>query len=156
MLSGPGEWEKELQVLVDADIRAYQDPNKLVRKGGRRGTIKDGHISSNTQAGNPTETEDFSLLLDNRSRRDGTGETQQTLSWIWLTENTHSNQDGDKILQIEWSKSCARAARAAEEVCLVKEEMRRVVEFLKWKSKWWVLRTGHWSADEGLAEGLRA
>ena len=64
-LSGPGEWEKELQVLADADIRAYQDPNKLVRKGGRRGTIEDGQISSNTQAGNPTETEDFSLLPDN-------------------------------------------------------------------------------------------
>ena len=72
-----------------------------------------------------------------------------------MTESAHSNQDGDEILQIEWSKSRARAARAAEEVRLVKEEMRRVVEFLKWKSKWWVLRTGHWSADEGLAEGLR-
>jgi len=155
-LLGPGEWEKELQVLADADIRAYQDPNKLVRKGGCQGTIEDGQISSNTQAGNPTETEDFSLLPDNQSRWDGTGETRWTLSWIWLTENPHSNQDGDEILQIEWSKSHACAARAAEEVRLVKQEMHRVVEFLKWKLKWWVLRTGYWSADEGLAEGLHA
>jgi hypothetical protein len=28
-LSGPGDWEKELRVLEDADIRAYQDPNRL-------------------------------------------------------------------------------------------------------------------------------
>ncbi len=28
-LSGPGGWEHELQILSDADIRGYQDPNQL-------------------------------------------------------------------------------------------------------------------------------
>jgi len=28
-LVGPGEWEKALQVLVDGDIRGYQDVNRL-------------------------------------------------------------------------------------------------------------------------------
>ena len=78
------------------------------------------------------------------------------LSWIWLTGTAHGNQDGDEVLQIEWCKSRARAARAKEEVRLVKEEMRRVVEFLKWKSEWWHMRAEHCLADGGIAEGLRA
>ena len=47
-------------------------------------------------------------------------------------------------------------ACAAEEVLLIREEMRRVIEFLKWKSKWWVLKAEHQSEDNGIAEGLHA
>jgi len=157
LLSGSGEWEQELQVLEDADIRAYQDPNKLVKKKGRPGTVEDGQISSNVPARHVEEAaEEFNLFPDERTRRDGTGETRRTLSWIWLTGTAHGNQDGDEVLQIEWCKSRARAARAKEEVRLVKEEMRRVVEFLKWKSEWWHMRAEHCLADGGIAEGLRA
>ena len=63
-LSGPGEWENELRVLADADVRSYQDPSKLSRKRGRPGTFKDGHASTHIEEG--METEDFDLLLDKR------------------------------------------------------------------------------------------
>ncbi len=77
--------------------------------------------------------------------------------WIWLTGNIATNrEEGDEILQIEWAKSRARAARAAEEVLLLREEMRRVIEFLKWKSKWWVSRVEYQSEDGDMAEGLCA
>jgi hypothetical protein len=161
VLSGPGGWEDELRVLADADIRAYQDPKQLLRKRGRQGTIEDDHLSGNLEAGDfeeASETEDFSLLREKRSQRDGTGETRRTLSWIWLTGNVAANQEdeGDEILQVEWAKSRARAARAVEEVLLLREEMRRVIEFLKWKSEWWVSRAEHQSEDKGMAEGLHA
>ena len=65
------------------------------------------------------------------------------------------NED-DEILQIEWAKSRARAARATEEVLLLREEMRRVIEFLRWKSEWWMSRTERQPPDTALAEGLRA
>ena len=161
MLSGRGEWENELRILADTDIRAYQDPNQLLRKRGRPGTVEDDHVSRKVQASNfeeAAETPSFSLLPETRTKRDGTGETRRTLSWIWLNGNVGVGPDDecDEILQVEWAKSRARAARAAEEVLLLREEMRRVIEFLKWKSKWWVSKamSPSLSEDQGLAEGL--
>jgi hypothetical protein len=158
-LSGPGGWEDDLRVLADADIRSYQDPNKLSKKRGRPGTLEDGCITAAIEAANEgedMEAEDFNLIPEKRDRRDGTGETRRMLSWIWLTGNNAGNHEGDEILQIEWAKSRARAARAVEEVLLLKEEMRRVIEFLRWKSEWWMSRTGRRPADTALDEGLRA
>lgn len=152
-LSGPGEWENELRVLVDADVRSYQDPNKLSRKRGRPGTFEDGHASTHMEEG--MEMEDFDLRPETRDRRDGTGETRRTFSWIWLTA-VNPDGDGDEILQMEWAKSRARANRAREEVLLLKEEMRRVIEFLKWKSQWWLSKAEDRPADDALAEGLLA
>ena len=161
VLSGHGDWESELRDLADADIRAYQDPNKLVKKVGRLGTMEDQQISRNIKTDGfeeAMETEEFTLLPEQRDWRDGTGETRHVLSWIWLTGNGAANADNseDEILQIEWAKSRACAARAAEEVLLLKEEMRRVLEFLKWKADWWILRVGLRSETKGTAEGLHA
>jgi hypothetical protein len=49
-----------------------------------------------------------------------------------------------------------RAACVTEEVLLLREKMRRIIEFLKWKSGWWVSRAAYPSEDKGLVEGLRA
>jgi hypothetical protein len=57
---------------------------------------------------------------------------------------------------MEWAKSRARANRAREEVLLLKEEMRRVIEFLKWKSQWWLSKAEDRPASDDLAEGLFA
>lgn len=40
--------------------------------------------------------------------------------------------------RLEWSKARARAARWSEEVTLLREEMRRVLAFLRWKSSNWL------------------
>ena len=45
-LSGPGEWEAELKVLADADIRGYQDPNTLQKQVGRQGIWEDGQVAA--------------------------------------------------------------------------------------------------------------
>ena len=45
--------------------------------------------------------------------------------------------------RIEWSKARARQARWKEEVLLLREEMRRVLEFFKWKSRDWFWKSGN-------------
>ncbi|KAF9034610.1 hypothetical protein BJ165DRAFT_1319764, partial [Panaeolus papilionaceus] len=151
-LCGRGDWEEELRVLADADIRSYQDPNKLKRSEGRKGTLTDEQLAQLKQQGLEDDE-------DEDNKRDGTGETGRTISWIWLGRGASTkNMDADKILQAEWAKSRARVLRAKEEVPLLKEEMRRVLQYLEWKAKKWLsqaqLRRG--MVDSTLQEGLNA
>ena len=58
---------------------------------------------------------------------------------------------------MEWAKAKARANRWEEEVILLDEEMRRVLEFCKWKASWWGEQINRREGlAEPLAEGLRA
>ena len=159
-LSGPGDWEAILQVLEDKDIRGYQDPNRLRVRQGRRGILDDEQLAASTpDVVADNNNANITLFNEPRGRRDGTGETRRTLSWIWTTNsNAASPEDSsDDILRAEWAKSRARAARATEEVLLLREEMRRVLEFLAWKADWWS-RQVSWRKDinKDLAEGVCA
>ncbi|KAF9472822.1 hypothetical protein BDN70DRAFT_818093, partial [Pholiota conissans] len=136
-LAGPGEWEKAFRVLEDSDIRGYQDPNRLRQRVGRRGVLEDDQLDK-LQDPTTKVAEEFTLFNEIRKRRDGTGETHRTLSWIWLTTlSANSEDEKDDILRSEWARSRARAMRGREEVMLLKEEMRRVLSFLRWKADWW-------------------
>ncbi|KAG1908791.1 uncharacterized protein F5891DRAFT_1124415 [Suillus fuscotomentosus] len=59
--------------------------------------------------------------------RQGTG----TISWIWLDSRA------DNSVRVEWCKVRARTNWWSKEVKLLLEEMRRVIEFLKWQAEWW-------------------
>ncbi|KAF8885404.1 hypothetical protein CPB84DRAFT_1750196 [Gymnopilus junonius] len=157
-LAGPGKWEETFRPLNDSDIRGYQDPNHLHPKAGRPGTLEDNHVAGPSTAPNTGDNQEFKLFNEVRTRRDGTGETRRTLSWIWLTiPSNDSEEDKDDILRVEWAKSQARAARATEEVMLLKEEMRRVLAFLEWKSHWWQDRQCTWTGlEKSMAEGVQA
>ena len=155
-LQGPGEWEEALKVLEDGDVRGYQDPNRLCPRKGCQGIWEDGQ----EPGGVPSTADDGGITLYNevRSKWDGTGETHRTLSWIWTTSRAaSSDNDRDDILRLEWAKSRARAARAREEVMLLKEEMNRVLKYLEWRSEWWRqcanVRTG---LTKDLTEGINA
>ncbi|KDR70910.1 hypothetical protein GALMADRAFT_144380 [Galerina marginata CBS 339.88] len=96
-LSGPGDWEKMLQPLEDGDIRSYQDPNRLRQRQGRLGTLEDDQVLALEREGAAIEEPggneaDINLLHVRRGRRDGTGETRRTLSWIW-TSNSAGDDD---------------------------------------------------------------
>ena len=80
------------------------------------------------------------------------------ISWIWQTlPLPEVDSEDDDILRAEWARSRARVRHATEEVALVREEMRRVGEFVVWKSMWWELRaTLHSTVGLELAEGLKA
>lgn len=168
-LSGTGDWEINLRLLLDSDIRAYTDPDRIRRRTGRRGTVEEDEGNKGegeNRATMPTSAEQraadgsqIDLRLEDRGVRDGTGETRRTLSWIWTTGHNSADPDAsdNDILRSEWAKSRARAARATEEVLLLREEMRRVLAFLEWKANWWALkREARPVKDKALAEGLRA
>jgi len=155
-LEGPGEWEEAFKVLEDSDVRGYQDPNRLRPRKGRQGIWEDGQ----EPGGSPSthDAEGITLYNEVRHKRDGTGETRRTLSWIWSTSRAANSDDAnDDILRLEWAKSRARAARAREEVMLLKEEMNRVLKYLEWKSEWWRQRAdARPGLTKDLTEGLRA
>ncbi|KAF9540711.1 hypothetical protein CPC08DRAFT_650802 [Agrocybe pediades] len=159
VLAGPGAWEQTYRVLEDGDVRGYQDPNRLRPRQGRSGTLEDSQLDQEGAGGSvDSALEDRNFLFpQERERRDGSGETRRTLSWIWLTDGHYSN-DGDTdedLLRTEWARSRARANRAKEEAMLIKEEMRRVLAFLDWKGKWWVDRVApRVGIGKDLAEGL--
>ena len=57
--------------------------------------------------------------------------------------------------QLEWSKSYARSQRWHEEVELLKEEMRRTLKYLRWRSSSWTTKFNQ-SSRSPLCEGLNA
>jgi len=68
-------------------------------------------------------------------------------SWIWLSgsnanavdsaQSTVTAEEVNEDMRVEWAQCIARADRWEEEVLLLQEEMRRVVNFLEWRSKDW-------------------
>ncbi|KAG6807043.1 hypothetical protein H0H92_009022, partial [Tricholoma furcatifolium] len=67
----------------------------------------------------------------------GDSEGRRTISWIWLyypiTESSDDNPRLNEALKVEWCRARARATRYAEEVVLLQEEMRRILQFLSWE-----------------------
>ncbi|KAG6913835.1 hypothetical protein DXG01_004024 [Tephrocybe rancida] len=149
----------ELKVLLPQDVRSYTNPERLRKGPGRRGTLEDDAVplsSSTNLSPNPEDTDGIQLLPELRTQRDGTGETRRMLSWIWLVGGQGSNSENNDLLCSEWAKSRARAARAKEEVVLLKEEMQRATVTLEWRADWWMERASLRRVDAALAEGLRA
>ncbi|KAJ6488304.1 hypothetical protein C8R47DRAFT_1177489 [Mycena vitilis] len=59
-------------------------------------------------------------------------------SWIW-TEGGGPGEDEVELhdsVRVEWSKAKARKERWEEEVDLLREEMKRVLRFLRWRAQW--------------------
>lgn len=170
-LTGPGQWENKHRVLLDADIRGYQDPNRLRPSAGRRGVREDDEIDAiealctqeevarSAEAAGAVPA-DFELLPKDRSWQEGTGESHHTVSWIWTVKgviNSDSGKISDDILRAEWAKSRARANRSCEEVNLLREEMQRTVKFLKWRLQWWKDKPTSWpGVPEEVSEGIQA
>lgn len=101
-------------------------------------------------------------------------EGRHEASWIWLVPassgqdgsgvlssasiaEVHVNVELDDTIRVEWSKTRARALRWGEEVQLLEEEMRRVLVFLEWRSRWWQAQSHRRSVlDEELRTALVA
>ncbi|KAG2356874.1 hypothetical protein BDR07DRAFT_1453293 [Suillus spraguei] len=79
------------------------------------------------------------------------GEGRRRLTWIWMMDGVDGCADGEDVdgVRVEWCKSHARALRWAEEVDLLQEEMRRVLQFFNWQANWWEGQ-GAAAWDEGL------
>jgi hypothetical protein len=60
----------------------------------------------------------------------------------------------DIALRAEWCKAWAWSLRWKEELVLLDEEMRRMIEYGKWRSAWWKERRDE-AADGEVGEGKR-
>ncbi|KAG1726701.1 uncharacterized protein EDB91DRAFT_1330919 [Suillus paluster] len=71
----------------------------------------------------------------------GESEGTRKLSWIWsmrgAAPNEMDNENTLEDMRIEWCKAWARAMCWAEEVELLKEEMRRILQFFEWDAQRW-------------------
>jgi hypothetical protein len=66
-----------------------------------------------------------------------------TPSWIWRSSTTTISRDEvNEDMRVEWAQCVARADRWEEEVALLQEEMRRVVQFLQWRADDWLSKAG--------------
>ncbi|EIM90992.1 uncharacterized protein STEHIDRAFT_44851, partial [Stereum hirsutum FP-91666 SS1] len=85
-------------------------------------------------------------------------EKQIKMSWIWTTvsiQEDGSDPGFNDALRIEWAKAKARASRWTEEVQLVFEEMRRTIEYCRWRKGWWERQAGaRKEVAPELADGL--
>ena len=77
-------------------------------------------------------------------------------SWIWLVVHKPSTkfevleEDFNESMRVEWAKVMARAARWKEELLIVQEEIRRVLAYFAWKSKWLVDQASRRVIDDDL------
>ena len=78
-----------------------------------------------------------------------------------LSHRTASGKEVAVSIRAHWARCQARAERHEEEAELTMEEMRRTLEFFKWKSHWWLViqnERGISAAppDPQIQHGLRA
>ncbi|KAJ7624691.1 hypothetical protein FB45DRAFT_836724 [Roridomyces roridus] len=154
-LRGPGEWETDLRVLTNQDIRGMNERtlNEQEKEEDRRARNIVG----------ADELDEFGEVIERTVRFNlEMGEGNRFLSWIWYAggAGAGSTTDEGKLhddIRIEWAKARARAQRWREELLLVDEEMRRVLVYCGWKAAWWEARAGaRTNVPHDLAEGLRA
>ncbi|KAH9846598.1 hypothetical protein C2E23DRAFT_872278 [Lenzites betulinus] len=130
-LCGTGDWEQEIKVLLDDDVRGIEedDPAVIARRKRKRGD------------------------------KPGPAEGRRRMSWIWHTSNEDGPHQITDSLRVEWLKSRARHMRWQEEIKLLPEEMRRVLATHRHEAEQWRAHSEAAkviSSDPSLQEGLVA
>ncbi|KAJ7186909.1 hypothetical protein C8R46DRAFT_1206901 [Mycena filopes] len=82
------------------------------------------------------------IIGSKKARRRGAGRISskdKSFSWIWTAGGGPGEDEAElhDSVRVEWSKAKARKARWEEEVELLREEMKRVLRFLRWRAQWW-------------------
>ncbi|KAK7050374.1 hypothetical protein R3P38DRAFT_2763610 [Favolaschia claudopus] len=95
-----------------------------------------------------------------KSRRAGRAHSSKhVMSWIWTSGGGPGEDEEDlrEAVRVEWSKAQARRDRWTEEVQHLREEMRRVLRFLRWTALKWEKRASvEREVDQNLRGGLKA
>ncbi|KAJ7609963.1 hypothetical protein FB45DRAFT_982292 [Roridomyces roridus] len=142
-LRGPGEWETDLRVLTNQDIR-----------GMNEWTLNEQEKEEDRRARNivgADELDEFGEVIERTVRFNlEMGEGNRFLSWIWYAGGAGAGSTTDE-------GKLHNAERWREELLLVDEEMRRVLGYCGWKAAWWEARAGaRTNVPHDVAEGLRA
>ncbi|KAJ7059133.1 hypothetical protein C8F01DRAFT_1370735 [Mycena amicta] len=133
---GMMEWKAVLRELKADDVRGI--PRAHFGDAARQRGASSSQIEADTLA--PLDGTSIGESSRRKRQRSG-GSGPAGLSWIWI-QQAESRKEGDpeeadEALRIEWARTRARALRWAEELDLLEEEMRRVVQFLSWRASWW-------------------
>ena len=157
----PRAWDVRFPPLLDSDVRGYRDTEGRSVGPGRRGIWEDGRevLADDSDPSMREDGAGIPLGPTERHRRDGTGQTRFKISWIWRMDGVNveeAKKEGDySSLRPDWARSRARVHRCKEELQLLLEEMRRTLDFLKYKASWWEERAAaRATALPELAEGL--
>ncbi|THU81286.1 hypothetical protein K435DRAFT_693869 [Dendrothele bispora CBS 962.96] len=145
-LRGHGDWEQSIRELKDADVRGLSERVLTREEADRREHLRERAIREKDLDNN-----DFYFQEEGIQSR-VQGETRRALSWIWwdqweLKEGTTDDPDYIDAVRVEYCKSKARLDRSKEEVQLLCEELRRMMEYSLWKAEWWLSRR---SGGEGM------
>ncbi|VDC00600.1 unnamed protein product [Peniophora sp. CBMAI 1063] len=148
-LVGPGKggWEDTMRELKDIDCRGLGD--RLLEQIDKM------------------SEDNIRKFLAGRRGTASSGETKYELPWIWYNNTAESGLEITDELMVEWCKSRARAQHWVQEVRLLDEEMRRVIEFSENMAKVWDARREPeermdfgeehaYASDQGWADGARA
>ncbi|KAJ7738811.1 hypothetical protein B0H16DRAFT_1465657 [Mycena metata] len=158
-LRGPGKWQTALQELRPEDVRGINERamNDEEKEDNRKARLLAGLTGDGSgDVDEYGESIPLTVLFNLE-----TGEGTRQSSWLWYSAMGVGEVDADGKLhadiRVEWSKARARADRWREEVVLVEEEMRRTIEYCRWKARWWEERLElRRDVAPALAEGLRA
>ncbi|KAJ7059373.1 hypothetical protein C8F01DRAFT_1255075 [Mycena amicta] len=87
-----------------------------------------------------------------------TNRAPKKISWIWTAGGKSDEQELHDSIRVEWAKARARRERWDEEVELLREEMKRVLRYLRWEQEQWRARaeTTRSDVDAETAAGLKA
>ena len=140
-LVGPGDWENQLWELNHRDL-----------------TTPDGHEISIDDPDHPFGPDRQGLSKKQWANHKGLAQGKKVVSWIWTTAQSMVGSSDDVLhegkspaptcdpsaeiwcfsaIMVEWAKACARHLQWWEEVHLLKEKMRHVIQSLEWKALWW-------------------
>ena len=151
------EWQTEFRALHANDIRGVSEPSLPDHPDPERAsailarTLLGGGVHPE---GNHTPSWIWRGAPTSDGAVSGYNEGSSCFSWLFDIHLTLF-----LAYQLEWSKSYTRSQRWQEEVELLKEEMRRTLEFFKWKSSVWLAKTSlksNQSLSPALREGLNA
>jgi hypothetical protein len=150
-LDPPGKWRSQIRPLLSTDVVGLDE--RLVSEHERRTLEK---ICRQLRlAGGQSDSPIISNTVIS------IGEGHRVLSWIWHNVSVQEVEDDvsgklHESVRVEWSKCRARCHRWREEVQLLDEEMRRVLDYSQWKSQWWAEQIKDILPTEELMEGLVA
>ncbi|KAJ6587763.1 hypothetical protein B0H10DRAFT_2233949 [Mycena sp. CBHHK59/15] len=122
------EWQAHLKPLHADEIRGmpralFADPTRKKRKKRRT----------------------------NHGDEDSAHDEARAMSWIWITQAATEREQPQDVKMNEVGEDQGTGKRWHEEVDLLEEEMRRVLQFLTWQSGWWLEQVGRRDEIEGNA-----
>ncbi|KAJ6513670.1 hypothetical protein C8R47DRAFT_1064378 [Mycena vitilis] len=150
VLQPHGAWEGRLRVLHDDDVRA----------------LNERALTAEEKAQNAHWAEIGGAVIEGgvaRASGVARGEGSHTLSWIWYTVGVVAGEEDTNpkfydALRVEWCKAYCRAKRYAEDVRILRAEMRRTIAFGESEVRLWekLAQEELPGASGPLTEGRRA